>query len=132
MLGSLLFVSAFGKEEPPRATADSAVLFGTVSGRHIGPPVDVTILRVNNEEYELGLHWAERKFWRAPAGEVQIKILCSMVHKVTFGRHGDSQPKLLTARLNAGHYYQLTCVKFEPAYVDRGIDPAAIPELTPQ
>jgi hypothetical protein len=130
LVGSLMFASAFGKDEPPRADAESAVIFGTESGRHVGPPVDVTILRVNNEEYELGLHWTQRRIWRAPPGEVQIKVLCSMVYKVGFVRHSDSQPKLLTARLEAGHYYQFTCEKFEPTYIDRGTDPAAIPELT--
>ena len=131
LLGSLVFVNAFGKDDPPRANPESAVIFGTESSRHIGPPVDVTILRVNNEEYELGLHWAQRRFWRAPPGEAQIKVLCSIVYKAGFGRHGDSQAKLLTARLDAGHYYQITCENFEPTYIDRGTDPAAVLGLTP-
>jgi hypothetical protein len=132
LVGSLALSTALGAEPAPRADAQTAVIFGTESPRHIGPPVDVTILRVNNEEYILGLHWSQRRFWRAPAGEVQIKVLCSMVHKVAFVRSLDSEPKLLTAKLEAGHYYQFTCENLQPVYLDRGTDPAAIPELTPQ
>jgi len=124
-----MFATAFGKDEPPKADAESAVIFGSESGRHIGPPVDVTIVRVNDEEYVLGLHWSSRRFWRAPAGEVHVKVLCSMVYKAFIGRRGESLAKLLTARLEPGHYYQFTCEKFEPGYIDRGTDPAAIPEL---
>ena len=129
LVASLALSSAFATEPAPRADDQSAVIFGTESPHHLGPPVDVTILRVNNEEYVLGLHWAARRFWHAPPGEVQIKVLCSIEHKAFIGRHGDSQPKLLTARLQAGHYYQFTCENFEPSYIDRGTDPAAIPEL---
>jgi hypothetical protein len=131
MAGSLALSMALSTEPIPRADAQSAIIFGTESPVHVGPPVDVTILRVNNEGYILGLHWSSRKVWRAPAGEVQIKVLCSIEYKAFVGRHGDSQPKLLTARLDAGHYYQFTCDNFEPKYIDRGTDPAAIPELTP-
>jgi hypothetical protein len=129
---SLALSTAFATEPAPRADGQSAVIFGTESPRHVGPPVDVTILRVNNEEYVLGLHWSARRFWHAPAGEVQIKVLCSIEYKAFIGRKGDSQPKLLIATLQAGHYYQFTCENFEPNYIDRGTDPAAIPELTPR
>jgi hypothetical protein len=129
LVGSSAFVTAFGKDEAPRADAQSAVIFGTRSPRHLGPPTDVTILRVNNEEYVLGLHWSERRVWRAPSGEAHIKVLCTIVYKVPFGRRAASEPKLLTARLEAGHYYQFTCEKNQPDYIDRGTDPAVIPEL---
>ena len=92
--------------------------------------MDVTILRVNDEEYILGLHWSGRRFWRAPPGLVQIKLLCSMVSKTGFGRSAASEAKLMAVKLEAGHYYQFTCEKFQPDYVDRGSDPAVIPELT--
>jgi len=130
LAGSVALSTALGTEPAPRADTQSAIIFGTESPRHLGPPVDVTILRVNNEEYTLGLHWSARRLWRAPPGEVQIKVLCSIEYKAFIGRHGDSQPKLLTARLEAGHYYQFTCENFEPNYIDRGTDPTAIQELT--
>ena len=130
LVGSLVFAIASAKDEAPRADAASAVIFGTESSAHVGPPVDVTILRVNNDEYVIGLHWSQRRFWRAPPGEAHIKVLCSMSYKTFIGHRGESSAKLLTARLEAGHYYQFTCEEFEPGYIDRGTDAAAIPELT--
>lgn len=112
-----------------RSLTESALIFGTQSTTRVGPPVAVDILRVNNEEYFIELHWAQRKFWRVRPGEVQIKVLCSVVYKAGFARRSAGEYKLLKARLEARHYYQFTCENFQPDYVDRGTDATAIPEL---
>src|SRR5215467_12237022 len=68
----------------------------------VGPPVDVTILRVNNEEYILGLHWSERRFWRAPPGQVRINSFARMVYKTGFGRSAGSEAKLMAVKYEPG------------------------------
>jgi hypothetical protein len=129
LLGCLALPTVFAKDAAPQADAESAVIFGTSSTTRVGPPVAVQILRVNDEEYFVELHWRERKFWRVRSGEVQIKLYCSVVYKAGFGRRSDGQYKLLKAQLEAGHYYQFTCEDFQPDYVDRGTDAMAIPGL---
>jgi len=129
-LGGLAVSDALGKDSPPHPTENTAVLLGVTTGKHLGPPVTVEILRVNNDEYHLALHWAARKLWQAPAGETQIKLYCSMTEKSGWTQSVRGEYKLFEAKLKAGHYYRLTCEDFEPAYEDLGSDPARIPELT--
>jgi hypothetical protein len=129
LLACLTLPAAFAKDAPPQADTESAVIFGTQSPR-LGPPVAVYILRVNDDEYFVGLHWAHRKSWRVPAGAVRIKVNCSMFYEAGFARRSASAIKLLNAKLDAGHYYQLTCEDFQPGYLDRGTDATVIPELS--
>ena len=130
LLGCLAFPTVFAKDAVPQADVESAVIFGTSSTTRVGPPVAVDILRVNDDEYFVELHWAQRKFWRVRPGEVWIKLNCSMFYKVLFTRRSAGGNKLLKAKLEAGHYYQFTCEDLQPDYVDRGTDPTAIPELS--
>jgi hypothetical protein len=130
LLGCLALPTVFARDAVPQADAESAVIFGTSSTTRVGPPVAVEILRVNDEEYFVELHWRERKFWRVRPGEVQIKLYCSVVYKAGFARRSGGEYKLLKAQLEAGHYYQFTCEDFQPDYVDRGTDATAIPKLS--
>jgi hypothetical protein len=129
LFGCLALPTVFAKDAAPRADAGSAVIFGTSSTTRVGPPVAVDILRVNDEEYFVELHWAQRKFWRVRPGEVWIKLNCSVFYKAGFTRLSAGGNKLLKATLEAGHYYQFTCEDLQPDYVDRGTDATAIPEL---
>ena len=101
-MGCLALPTVVAKDAAPQADAESAVIFGTSSTTRVGPPVAVEILRVNDEEYFVELHWRERKFWRVRPGEVQIKLYCSVVYKAGFARRRDGQYKLLKAQLEAG------------------------------
>jgi hypothetical protein len=128
-LGGLAMSSALGKDSPPQPNGNTAVLLGVATGKHIGPPVTVDIVRVNDDEYHVALHWAARKVWQVPAGDTQIKLFCSMTEKSGWTRSLRGEYKLFQAKLEGGHYYRLTCENFEPADEDLGTDPAGIPEL---
>jgi hypothetical protein len=130
LFGCLALPVALAKDAMPRADAESVVIFGTQSTTRVGPPVAVEISRVNDEEYFSELHWARRHFWLVRAGEVQIKLNCSVGYKEAFVTRSHVEYKILKATLEARHYYQFTCEDFQPDYMDRGTDAAAIPELT--
>src|SRR5215831_12998088 len=75
LVGSLALSTAFGTEPAPRADAQSAVLFGTESRHHTGQPVNVTTLRVNYEEYILGLALRRRQVGLLSAAQVAHVLL---------------------------------------------------------
>src|SRR5258708_39479658 len=86
LLGCLALPTVFAKDAVPQADVQSALIFGTSSTPRVGPPVAVDILRVNDDEYFVELHWAQPKFWRVRPGEVWVKLNWPAFSKVIFTR----------------------------------------------
>ena len=113
---------------PARASRDVAVLFTPKTNPRVHGGDRAVLSGVGGKNYGTYMN-GYPEVTRVLPGKFMIKVLC---YDTSSGSRGLSRFLLLSADLEAGHYYELTCDLLTASYVDRGTDYNKVRSLLPE